>query len=74
MGGSWTFLHGPEQHGRDWINRQRTGAYAAGQIWRECAASPWKGGLPYELAVIDRHNESLAARPASCSLGRSWEG
>jgi hypothetical protein len=27
-------LHGPEQQGCDWINRQRTGAYAAGQIWR----------------------------------------
>ena len=27
-------LHGPEQHGCDRINRQRMGAYAAGQIWR----------------------------------------
>jgi len=38
------------------------------------AASPRKGGFPHELAVIDRHNDSLAARPASCSLGRMLEG
>jgi hypothetical protein len=33
-----------------------------------------KGGFPHELAVIDRHNDSLAARPASCSLGRMQAG
>jgi hypothetical protein len=33
-----------------------------------------KRGFPHELAVIDRHNDSLAARPASCSLGRMLEG
>jgi hypothetical protein len=26
-------LHGPGHHGCDWINRQRAGAYAAGQIY-----------------------------------------
>src|ERR1700722_4368155 len=33
-----------------------------------------KRGVAYEFAVIDRHNDSLAARPASCSLGRMLEG
>ena len=33
-----------------------------------------KRGFAYELAVIDRHNDSLAARPAARSLGRILEG
>ena len=70
-------LHGPEQHGCDWINRQRAGAYAAGQIWRlaESARRRPEKGVAYELAVIDRPNDSLAARPAGLvQFGQNAEG
>jgi hypothetical protein len=48
--------------------RVRFGAYP------ESAQRRPEKGVAYELAVIDRHNDSLAARPASCSLGRMLEG
>jgi dipeptidyl aminopeptidase/acylaminoacyl peptidase len=77
-GGSWTFaaragttglrLDQPSKNGR-----LRCGSDLA-PILRVRGVAP-KRGFPYELAVvIDRHNDSLAARPASCSLGRMLEG
>ena len=44
-------------------------------VYRRVRGVAPKRGFAYELAVIDRHNDSLAARrPASSSLGRMLEG
>jgi hypothetical protein len=76
-GGSWAF---PARAGTTWLRldqpskngRLRCGSDLAPTVRvRGVVAKRW---VPHELAVIDRHNDSLAARPASCSLGRMLEG
>src|ERR1700722_16714265 len=73
-GGSWTF---PARAGRTWLRldqpskngRLRCGSDLA-PILRVRGVAP-KRWVSHELAVIDRHNDWLAARAASCSLGQN---
>ena len=77
-GGSWTF---PARAGTTWLRldqpskngRLRCGSDLA-PTPESARRRPGKVGFPTELAVIDRDNNSLAARPTSCSLGRMLEG